>query len=387
MNLGGNIKGFDWARYGFLLHEKTSGSIIVSSVLKFFIDYSWEIAFVLGMIAFAYELIRVISGQKTAIYMVVLKLALTMCLISYYDPLCKSAINFADNITQIITDSTSADINNMYLKKAKEKKAEADHWYQRFYKEKKLTEEEEWEFEKSSKFNPFKLSLVNFNPLKFIASLLLIFCQIAIFLISKFRDIALAILLLIGRLCIVAFIWDKTAGITKGWFTSFINALLWTFWLSIIIHLQYAGVQRIYFDNSEPLIMMEDIAECIVYLVLYLQVFNFGKEMLSGSLGSSASSFGTAATGGLATSAIAKGAINQYKKQSLAPKFPSNFNPFSNGLSQMENIKPVKVNSDAHYFPAPPKRIGVGETPSLPEPPKAIESGGPVIDVEHEKIE
>lgn len=384
MNLGGKIQGFAWNKYGFLLDSGYTGA--TNSVLKFLIDYSWEIAFVLGMVALAYEIIRIMSSKNAAIHMVILKISLAIILISYYEPLCKTAIICVDNVTEIITETTAKNMENMYLKIAEEKKVKTESWYKRIFGKKNPTIEEIREVDNNAYFNPFELSLINFNPLKFIASLLLIFCQVAIFLVSKFRNIILALLLLIGRICIVGFICEKTEQIAKGWLMSFINVLFWTVWLSIILNLQYvAGFGNVYFKSSNPLDMIEDIADCIVYLVLYLQVFNLSKEMLSGSLGSAASSLGSAVGLGFAAKGIMEGTQKGIAKQSFVPPYSQFLSSVGgSGLSQMDSsTKPVSVNSDSHYLPGSPKQIDVGNTPLLPEPPKVIELGGPVIDADY----
>ena len=81
MGFGGSIKGFDWDSFGFLLDAELEGAS--SSVLTFVIDYSWELAFVLGMGALAWTIIQMIAAQNVNITMIIFRIVLTIALISF----------------------------------------------------------------------------------------------------------------------------------------------------------------------------------------------------------------------------------------------------------------------------------------------------------------
>lgn len=384
MGFGSSIKGFDWDTFGFLIDFEGSGN----SVLTFFVEFSTEIAFTLGIIALAWCIFQLMASQDVNILMVLLRITLVIILLNYYEPMCESLINLADEMAQTLIYNTRVDMNRAFLELADDEARKSEELYQAIYGNEELSEQEKDKLlKKHNYFNPYKLSLFDFNPLKLLASLLLILCQVAIVLIEKFRNVILSLLLLVGRICIVGFAWEKTEGFAKGWFYSFLNALSWTIWLAVIIFLQqYTGIRTVFASNASNEDMINGIASCLVFLFMYLQVFGLGKELLAGSFGASASSLGTSIGTGLAGKYMAKGLSGGAKGLSggmknfgryiydhfgvdNVPSIPR-FSFGGSGLTEMDpSVSPVRID-DA--LPPPQTQQITGENymalPAAPQP-------------------
>lgn len=406
MGFGGSIKGFDWDSFGFLLDAELEGAS--SSVLTFVIDYSWELAFVLGMGALAWTIIQMIAAQNVNITMIIFRIVLTIALISFYEPLCKGIINYADEFAATLSYNTNIDIRKAFLDMANAKKDEMDELRQTVFGDEELSEEEKDEILGSASgiYNPYKISLINFNPLKVIASLLLILCQVAILLIEKFRNLVIAVLLLIGRFCIAGVAWEKTEGFAKGWFFSLINAASWTVLLAVLVYLQqFTGFQKIFSETFSPEQMIEGIANCVVFLLMYLQVFGFAKELMAGSLGASAASIGSGVATGIAGKYMAKGMMAGGSRlgRSILDRYGdirgSGTFSYGSGLTQMDpSVRPVKIND---FTPLPPPQTGqiTGDDyialPAAPQPDfyggddgiSSFSDEGPIIDADYTVID
>jgi hypothetical protein len=98
MGFGSSIKGFDWDTFGFLIDFEGSGN----SVLTFFVEFSTEIAFTLGIIALAWCIFQLMASQDVNILMVLLRITLVIILLNYYEPMCESLINLADEMAQTL---------------------------------------------------------------------------------------------------------------------------------------------------------------------------------------------------------------------------------------------------------------------------------------------
>lgn len=370
-----NVHGFDWKTFGFLLDAEGAGAR--DSVLQLFIDFSWEIAFVAGMVAFAVAIYKSISGQNTNILLIFFKLILAIILISNYEPLCETAINSFDGFSSLITKGDYK--YNKFAEMGKQMESDKDRLYQAIYGDDDTAREEAKEELKTKKSrDPYRFSLWNFNLLELLGSLILALSQIVIFLISKFRDVTLAFLLLIGRLCIVGIILDITEGLAKGWLLSFLNALSWNIWLSIIVYFQ----AKIAFDpsvlvNTDPEAMMNGIATLIVFFFLYLQVFGLWKELFSGSFGTAAASIGSMVTAGIAGKVMMEGAKKGVNKLG-GLRAPGLTISEKDGLSQMDSsVSPVKINDSLPSLSAPQARQIDGDSyTALPSPPQTDFYGG-----------
>ena len=188
MGFGSSIKGFDWDTFGFLIDFEGSGN----SVLTFFVEFSTEIAFILGIIALAWCIFQLMASQDVNILMVLLRITLVIILLNYYEPMCESLINLADEMAQTLIYNTRVDMNRAFLDLADDEARKSEELYQAIYSNEELSEQEKDKLlKKHNYFNPYKLSLFDFNPLKLLASLLLILCQVAIVLIEKFRNVIL----------------------------------------------------------------------------------------------------------------------------------------------------------------------------------------------------
>jgi hypothetical protein len=277
-------------------------------------------------------------------------------------------------------------MNRAFLDMANAKKDEMDELRQTVFGDEELSEEEKDEILGSASgiYNPYKISLINFNPLKVIASLLLILCQVAILLIEKFRNLVIAVLLLIGRFCIAGVAWEKTEGFAKGWFFSLINAASWTVLLAVLVYLQqFTGFQKIFSETFSPEQMIEGIANCVVFLMMYLQVFSIGKELMAGSLGASAASIGTGVATGIVGKYMAKGAFAGTKKlgKGIYDKYGDMHHAGffgRGGLTQMDSsVSPVKINDSLPSLSAPQARQIDGDSyTALPSPPQTDFYGG-----------
>lgn len=406
MGFGSSIKGFDWDSFGYLLDSELSGA--GNSFLSFLIEYSWDIAFVLGMVALAFAILQMITAQEVNIITIIFKIVLTVILISYYEPICKGVINYADEFAATLSYNTNIDIRKAFLEMADERAEKAEELYQRVMGSEDLTEEQKNEIMRSSSgaFNPYKLSLFDFNPLKFLASILLILCQVAIVLIEKFRNIIIALLIVIGRFCVAGVAWEKTEGFAKGWFFSLLNAASWTIWLAFLINLQQAsGFMQVFSSVTTNERMIDSIANCVVFLLMYLQVFGFAKELMAGSLGAAAASIGSGVATGIAGKYMAKGMMAGGSRlgRSILDRYGdirgSGTFSYGSGLTQMDpSVRPVKIND---FTPLPPPQTGqiTGDDyialPAAPQPDfyggddgiSSFSDEGPIIDADYTVID
>ena len=401
------IKGFDWAGYGYLLNP-SEGKGLTDSVLNFVIDYTDVLVQVLGIVGLLYILIKIIKGEEANIVPFFLRFALTIILVFNYEFICKTTIEYVDEVAAVISTGTKEDMKKFYLNIALEKHKEAENMYRMLNNQELMSEEEiaelEKELEEANYYNPFKLSLLDFDPLKFLAAFLLILCQVAVALVGFFRNAVLALLLLVGRACLTGLIWERTEGIAKGWIKSFLNVLSWTVWLALIINLQHTNGFKVFFQkNQSREALVDGVAQCIVYLVLYMYVFRLNTELFTGSVGAAAAQIGTMGATGWIASNLSKvayrgarglgkgayrGAMGLGKRAHNFFTEMSDFAPASsnNGITTMDPMAhPYQIRDEWLALPPPssPAQIGAEERLALPGPSMDYNSSPNTIDAEY----
>lgn len=380
-----SIPSFNWNTYGYLLDAKGAG--ITDSLLHFFIDFAETIGQVLGLVALAYVIFKIILGQETNVVPVLVKIVLAVILIFNYEPFCKFAITSFDDFAQSVVH------HKEYVSKAYQEWSEnMKEGYEDAVNavlgtsDGELTKERKAELHNNLGIgDPRKFSLFKFDLFLILFKLLLGLCQIVIAIVGKFRDVVLAFLLLIGRVCVIGLMWEMTEGLFKGWLMSFLNALTWTVWLAIIASFQVSaasGQLELLGSSSAFESIVDAIAVLGVSLFMYLQVFNLSRELFSGSFGAAASTMGTMFTTALLGRGLWEGAKLEAKH--LSNQYGWMFRdalPYlshilsdrigKSGLTEMDpSVQPYQVNGD---LPAPssspsPIHLGAEDRFALPGP-------------------
>lgn len=330
-------------------------------------------AFVLGIVALAYEILKITTSQNSAIHVLIFKIVLTICLLSYYPAMCKWMIDTTDNFTQTILNISQHEMSELIFDKTVEdaNKIEEEAFQETykqttglFGKRGKKDEKAKLSFgkikePKKTVFNPFKISLIQFNIYTLLASALLVFCQVAVSLVMQVREVILALLIFIGRFCVIGFIFEKSEGIAKGWFGSFLNALSWSIWLALISALMSSSglSQFITLAATEPkntVLLVRAIASLLIYLLLFIGIFNINRELLGGSFGAIGASLAVL----IGTQTLSKGIIKTRSKMADLIKRGAHLtqNDTKSGASgeskttEMDSsLLPVQPDSNASY--------------------------------------
>lgn len=290
--------------------------------------------------------------------------------------MCKWMIDAADNFTQTILNISQHEMSELIFDKTVEEANEIEkEAFQETYKQtaglfgKRGKKDEKTKLSfgkikepKKTVFNPFKLSLIQFNIYTLLASALLVFCQVAVSLVMQVREIILALLIFIGRFCVIGFIFEKSEGIAKGWFGSFLNALSWSIWLALISALMSSSglsqlITKAATQPKNTALLVGAIASLLIYLLLFIGIFNINRELLGGSFGAVGASLAVL----IGTQTLSKGITKTRSKKAdptkrgahLAHLTQNETKSGAGGESETtemdSSLSPVQPDSNASY--------------------------------------
>lgn len=336
-----NISSFDWNTFKYLLESEGTGA--GRYTLGFLVELGTKLAYLIGIIALLYTLIKIITAQQVNVSSVIIRVTIAIALITYYEPMCIALINAFDNVALTIDEATTLDVVKSLDKAIEDRESTNQEILEKIIEGNISEKEREKLLKSAGYYDPYKIDIWHFNIVRAAATLILFLTKIVIALVNKFRDIIIAFLLLIGRILIVGVVWEKTEGYAKGWFLSLINALSWTVLVAAINNLQQStGFEKVFDVDATYNDMIDGLANCLVFLFMYLQVFNFSKELMAGSLGSAAASIGTSVATGLAAKYGAKG-IMQGAKAIYNRKGAFSLGRLMKWAENIDTAEPVKI--------------------------------------------
>lgn len=311
---------FNKTKFSFLFDGASSNDFLVG----FFIEYGENIAYFLAIVGLIYELFKIMSSQNTSIHMFLIRTAVVIFLITNYGPIMKNVVTYADDLVSqlILQTNRNTEKTLTELRKEERRQKEKAEKTQSELTEKELTPEDyealenEVIYDQSMKniepegFNP-KKKFWKMNIWEIIACILMALSQIAVTAVCVVKNAFLALALIVGRIAIVGYACEKTEKLMWGWFASLVNILSWPLWLAIILYLQTTFLPKIFFsDSTEEMIF--GVTNLAIFLVMYIMIYSFSKDLMAGSLGVMAGSlisFGAVRGGGKLLKGTAKGAV------------------------------------------------------------------------------
>lgn len=267
---------FDFETFNFLFQSKNTSNLLI----KYFVSFARPAAICLAAIGLAFEFFKLLTGESPKLFSWMVRVALIVFLIPNYSFLIKEAIKFFDDPKSGIVSNINSFSKNSPMLAMRAFSDTASGNEQKVNQDFKDATNDKLKKPKAA-FNP-KLSLLNFDIPTFFAVLFLFLCQVAICLVCFIRNAFIAVMILAGYMILPTIASERTQSWFWGWAKSFLNILLWTVWLSLIIAIQSALMGDLFAENTDVGIF-KGVVYCLVFLIAYIKIFGLTSELLAGS--------------------------------------------------------------------------------------------------------